>query len=335
MAHELAHKFLFVSDIDGSLILPEEDIAKNAFGEWVGPTHAFDTIFSYDVHEVARGAPGFRPGEENAQSCFTMGGIEALLLEHGVRGEDIADQTRAIPLLNGADTLFDGIRQEGHTIYLISAGFQPGAEQIGERLGVGAAQVVATAYLYQEGIFSQKESEIIRQVEHVLFNGNSREEKYATLDNFFRSQMPAHPSLCHILQTVLPMGGKRKWEAVLRICAEQGVDPEDVAYQGDGNSDWVSMRENRRCGGVNVALNTSSRALIEQATIGLVGWDMNALQQPYNELFRFGKQGMIAAAREIEESFPLGKSPVYVIEGTTDERKNEVLLFMRQGLQRA
>ena len=86
-------------------------------------------------------------------------------------------------------------------------------------------------------------------------------ETVRQLDRLFWEEMPARPVSAALSESVRPIGGGRKLEALEQIAAALGAAGPDVMYVGDSITDTPPLAAVREWGGVSLSFNGNGYAL--------------------------------------------------------------------------
>jgi len=85
-------------------------------------------------------------------------------------------------------------------------------------------------------------------------------ESIKKLDNFFWKELP-ETSYRHIFEEVKPIGGHRKFKALLEVLKEEGKELCESETIGDSITDWVMLKETKDAGGLSVSFNGNDYAV--------------------------------------------------------------------------
>jgi len=81
-----------------------------------------------------------------------------------------------------------------------------------------------------------------------------------TMDNFFWSELPK-TSFGPFLSSVKPLGGRRKFNALLEMLKKENRSLERTVVIGDSITDWVMLRRTRNEGGLAISFNGNAYAV--------------------------------------------------------------------------
>jgi predicted HAD superfamily phosphohydrolase len=133
-------------------------------------------------------------------------------------------------------------------------------------------------------------------------------ETVRQLDELFWRELPQRPVSQALAESVRPVGGGRKLEALEAIVAAEGVDGADVMYVGDSITDTPPLAAVRSWGGVSLSFNGNAYAL-QAAEFAAASPDTEVQAQLAGAFAAEGRAGVEAAVRawpKAQKSRPAG-----------------------------
>lgn len=252
-------------------------------GPWVTADHAFDimqqgiagggrlfsVISNYDdylAYVVKK--PDYEPGNTLAlMAPFLMAfGLdnEFLVARAKENANFIAGSIRALELL-----------QNKYTVNIISTSYEQYVHYTAYLAGISRKHIYCTAFPideFLEGI-SEKDCELVRQMAASMLALPSFDTGAVTkemdeaaaksiekLDEFFWEVLPS-TGFSGVLEKVRPVGGVRKYEALIEALAEEGLGLEYSVTIGDSITDWKMLQNTRDAGGLAISFNGNEYAV--------------------------------------------------------------------------
>jgi len=298
----------------------------------------FQVISSYDdVRFLVEKAPGYEAGD-------TLKLIAPLLVAHGA-DERFLRQVAASPdnttVIPGAREAIRYIRRSD-PFYLISTSYEQYVNFICSFLGVPRRNAFCTSFPIDRLSAGIREKDIrmvkdwtrriaamplIAVDDSGMLVDSCREAKEA-LDEFFWKILP-ESSFAQLMQAVKPVGGTRKYEALLRALSREGRSLAESKVIGDSITDSVMLSRARDAGGLAVSFN-GNRYSIRNSNVAVVSgncWATAAVLELYGiggheavreaacewDLGVFGRlesRGLLTAdlAKELRMAFPSAES---------------------------
>jgi len=261
-------------------------------GPWVKADHAFDSvaravpngdrvfqvISSYDdVRFLVEKVPGYEAGD-------TLKLIAPLLVAHGADDRFLREvaaspeNTRMVP---GARETIDYLRG-GDQFYLISTSYQQYVEFISSFLGVPKENTFCTSFPVERLSAGIREKDIrmvkdwtkriaamppIEVDDSGVILVSCRDAKQA-LDEFFWGILP-ESSFGPLMEAVKPVGGNRKYDALLKALSREGRSLAGSSVIGDSITDSVMLSKARDAGGLAVSFN-GNRYSIRNSNVAIL-----------------------------------------------------------------
>jgi energy-converting hydrogenase A subunit R len=277
-------------------------------GPWVKADHAFDVVArgipdgarlfrvlsTYDdVRFFVEKAPGYEPGD-------TLMLVAPFLLAHGADDRflrSVASQPENTRLIDGAVKSIDYLRRNGD-FYLISTSYEQYVETAADLLRVPRSNVFCTEFPIDWLARRAKEEDLemirgwtariaamppIEISESGVVKDECMEAK-EILDEFFWELLPG-TSLGEVLESVRPVGGRRKLEALLEALQKEGRDLSQAAVIGDSITDSVMLEEARDAGALALSFN-GNRYSIANSNVAVISsscWGTAAVVRIYSE----------------------------------------------------
>lgn len=321
-------------------------------GPWVKADHAFDSvakavpngdrvfqvISSYDdVRFLVEKVPGYEAGD-------TLKLIAPLLVAHGADDRFLREvaaspeNTRMVP--GARETI--GYLRGRERFYLISTSYQQYVEFISSFLGVPKRDTFCTAFPVDRLSAGIRERDIrmvkdwtrrIAAMPPIEVGGSGklldgcREPKQA-LDEFFWKILP-ESSFGRLMEAVKPVGGNRKYDALLKALSREERSLAESRVIGDSITDSVMLSKARDAGGLAVSFN-GNRYSIRNSNVAILStscWATAAVLEAHAKggieavkeaadawdpsIFgRLRSQGLVRPdlAKQLQVAFPSGDS---------------------------
>jgi energy-converting hydrogenase A subunit R len=255
-------------------------------GPWVTADHArsmvefalpqiggrvFDGISEYDDYRFyIVGGNGYgrkyEPGD-------TLGLIAPILIAFGVTEKDLIDV--AAKNANFIDGAKEAIRilKSRHEMNVITTSYRQYIEYSAKQAGISENNIYGTYFPINDYRVDEKDKALVKEWVQTIANlpkldigPESKisdlkvEQKKAVekLDHFFFELLPK-TSFVDVLNEVKPIGGSRKYEAVLKFM--RGKSLSSSVTIGDSITDVVMLEETEKAGGLAVCFNGNSYAM--------------------------------------------------------------------------
>jgi energy-converting hydrogenase A subunit R len=331
-------------------------------GPWVKADHAFDAvarivprgervfsvISSYDdVRFFVEKTPGYEPGD-------TLMLVAPLLLAYGATDSSL----RKIARLPQNTKLVPGARESIRYIkgidefYLISTSYEQYVQYAAPLLGVSDGRAYYTSFPIDELSLGIDEEDLcvvrdwadriaampVIDVDESGSVADGSVDAKESLDHFFWEILPG-TSFSGLMDTVKPIGGTRKRDALLAALRDQGKVMSEARVIGDSITDSVMLSKAKEAGGLALSFNGNrysikssnvavisgncwataamvsimERAGIDQVKVAAEGWGPGTI-----ESLAAGGQVDPEVAREFRRAFPSEESlpSVYWVESS-------------------
>lgn len=311
-------KELVFSDLEGPITTI--DAAFEAWNQHVQHP-AFDRdYYPYDDQYTEEGRPGLRPGEI-FQPGDTLTPIVSHFAARELTGTKLVDTVKNAGLIKNVKMALDQMQQTDCSVFIITAGYQPYAEFMGEKVGIAGRNVRATPYPRDEKMhLNKREIAIVNEIENLLLavDKDDRDSRNAIINRFINTKMPSYPGLKHILETVIVMGGDRKTQAIYEIAHKEGKTLADVAFIGDGITDYRTMEAVNKARGLGLAFDGNPWVL-SRATVAIAAYDAEPVAEVVTAWRIWGREGLEEHVRRMEEENKFGQRLVHWLPGRSVE----------------
>ncbi len=325
-------KRIYVTDCEGPLTRNDnaQEVAERFIPDGAG---FFARLSKYDdvLADVVR-KPGYNAGD-------TLRLIAPFLRAFYVSDEDIEQFSKErVLLVPGALKALDAIRAIMPT-FIISTSYTPYIKALCELSGFPLEDVRCTELSLDAWEMPEDEAQwlrawvpricarpVISYPEEAAASAEARgaggagapdaalarltDEDRATvreLDRLFWQEMSQHPVSQALMDSVRPVGGGVKLEALEAIVAAQGADGANVMYVGDSITDAPPLAAVRRWGGVSLSFNGNAYA-VAAAEFAAAAPDADVQARLAKAFADGGRDAVAAAVRAWPHPKP-GKRP--------------------------
>ena len=275
---------IFVTDCEGP-VTKNDNAAELAEAFMPQGSAFFRKISLYDDYlaEISH-KQGYKAGD-------TLKLILPFLKAFGVDDRTIQKfSRRSIEMIPFADKVLRQI-QDIAPAYIVSTSYSPYIEAVCDVIGFPFQFTFSTQMNLDNFILSESEKKFIKTAHSRIIDlpdvtidecVNSVSDMSAPdmevigqLDALFWDQLP-QLDIYALLESVNPIGGREKAEAIWEIVRKEGVDLENVLYIGDSITDVEAFRLVRTGGGLAVSFNGNHWA-VREASIALTARNANPI----------------------------------------------------------
>jgi energy-converting hydrogenase A subunit R len=255
----------------------------------------FEVLSSYDDMLTLQKREGYEPGD-------TLKLIVPFLLYYGITEKDVEKVSRRARIIEGADEVVEGLREEGWLVRVISTSYQQHAYSIGRKLGVEPKNIACTdlPLTEYEALLGEEEVFLMEEMERRIlmdFSSAKEEEMVHALDKFYFNDLP-RTSLGRVLEEVQVIGGNRKVRALLEFSRRDGNNVEDSVAVGDSITDFKMLREVSKRGGLALAFN-GNEYCIPYADVAVAATNLGEILPFIDAFKRGGKEAVRKTAEEV------------------------------------
>jgi energy-converting hydrogenase A subunit R len=254
-------------------------------GPWVTADHAFDimrrgidggarlfeTISAYDdylAYIVKK--KGYEPGN-------TLSLIAPLLIAFDLDDKFLTTVAKDnANFINGSIEAISLLRRY-YTVNIISTSYNQYVNYSSSLAGIPVENIYCTEFPIDEYAheISDEDKHLVREIADIIttipqfdidmdtrVNELSEEavESIQTIDHFFWEILPA-TGFAKVLNEVKPIGGTRKYEAVIQALEKEGVGLNRSATIGDSITDWKMLKGTKDAGGLALSFNGNEYAI--------------------------------------------------------------------------
>lgn len=316
-------KVLF-TDGEGPLVFKDlaRDISQRLISEANNGYVLFDALSMWVAHNTESGQRHFEPGD-------TLAVLVPHLLAHGIRDEDLNEESRDVRLANGVTGYIRDLYERGWQVRVISTAYEHLWNYAGPRLQIPTENIVSTPLCLdclRTTVWSEKLSEEVSKYEAEILNrrenileaqqqfkeGHSLSEVFtqggmsnlsAVFDELYFSTLPQY-GFEPLSQTEV-VGGNRKINAVRNLIDQLSIEPKDIIYVGDSITDDRAHKFVKENGGLAIAVNGDEFA-IRNANIAVATEDMRFLRPLLEAFTTSGIEGAKSFV-ENQRSMSIGK----------------------------
>ena len=275
-------KGVIALDLEGPL--SPMDLAFELMGLRKDGDKVFAVISRYDDLLTLEQKPGYEPGD-------TLRLIIPFLVYWGITERHIFEVSSRASLVDGAKELIEILRKEEWKVYVASTSYEQHAISIAQRLGIlggfwsKGKNVFSTKFpldKYQKELRNEDFSIVARHEKFILDHlysedlasgKNDREIRYI-LDLFYWL-LPRR--FQEVVTKVKVMGGRRKVEAIDKICRREKIERKNLVVVGDSITDFEMLKAVKEAEGLAIAFNANEYAL-PYANIGIASTNLHHLK---------------------------------------------------------
>jgi energy-converting hydrogenase A subunit R len=275
-------------DMEGPLT--SQDAAFELMGLVPGGHEVFRAISRYDDILALADRPDYEPGD-------TLALIVPFLLYHRLTVFHIERLAESAPLVNGAAETIAQLAEEGYEVFCITTTYEQYARRLAQRLGLAPERVACTSFPL-EALAARLTWEDLGAVSRVEVGLRQRgvqddDTRLQTLlDSFYWQQLVGTP-LGEAVESVKPIGGKRKVGALTEFTMSAQVETSGWVVVGDSITDNAMLATVRDAAGLAVVFNGNQYAL-ERGTVGVASMSLADLLP----LLRAWEDGGLEGARD-------------------------------------
>ena len=310
-----------IFDVDGTVLF--QDGAYEVFVDEVGVDVAkiYGMYYDYDDKYAINGLMGVRK-RGKFQPADSLVPISFHLVARDVTHKHFAQKGADAPLIKNAQQVFTHLHENDMAPHLISAGFDPYVQALGENAGVASENIFATKYPEIQSLTSEEKT-LISQIEKQLLTEGSDAE--TIIHTLLHESAPLHQNLKRIIAKMFVMAGDRKVRKMREITGKEGQRLDSVVYVGDGFTDARALEAVHKAGGLAIAINANKFAL-PWATVSVATTDFATLT-PILEAWREGgRAAAIKLVQEFEANNKEGGDVFYhVVAGKNVEQIEDIL----------
>lgn len=240
-------------------------------------------------------------------------------ITHGVSDINIRNMSRnVLNLVDGAERGIKYLNSRVGPVFMVSTSYGHYMEAVAKEVGLPMENVRCTHLdLSDKAIHPDKDglgkiwaiSDELAAMERFDIQpiysstGEFPEEvrgQVERLNEMFWKELASIPAVGNVLDTVKPVGGMRKVEAIKEITGEADCAISGVCYVGDNITDMEAMREVQHGGGLTVAFNASGDAL-RYADVAILSQDAGLWTILGEAFLRYRKGKALDFARQFSD----------------------------------
>lgn len=271
---------IFISDWEGEFVT--DDNARDVTAEHIpGGDRLFPALSNYNVDLLERG---------NREPGDTLSLLTPFFIAYGLEDSNFH---KGGNFIDGSIDALEHMKSNGGAD-IVSTSYEQYMDWVCGKAGVNKNAVYCTEFPLIElsKNVSEGDKKFVREkAEYLsgLLEHDGNESLNKEFDNFFFQELP-NTSFPH-LDSVKPVGGKRKLAAARQILEKKGRKMQDAIVIGDSITDRDMLKACKRAGGAAVAFNGNSHA-IKNANISIVSYNSMAIPVMAS-LFEKGGMGTI------------------------------------------
>jgi len=256
---------------------------------------------------------------------YEAGDISALIVPflvlHNIRLENIANLAATATVTDGAINLISRLEYNSWKTFCLTSSYEQYALHFTHKLGIYAHHLASTHLPLSEmhQAASQAEYDLISGVEKEMLAftpGTDDTGIKQKLDRFYYEQLPA-TFLATYLNTVKPVGGKRKLDALNKLATKFDQPLSKWVLVGSNYQDAPALRAVEDVGGLSIAFNADNEAL-SNATFALASTNIYDLLDVLTAWQKGGRNGSEKLVREKEKTGSKEKGYFNWLSGKTD-----------------
>ncbi len=212
--------------------------------------------------------------------------ILPFLITHGVTNDDLKDLSNRAKYLRGAKETISNLREE-ENVYIISTSYEHLLKKISEDLELDERYIYSTKLDIEKYSIPEKDEKIVKDWSKKIVNYKEvNEEIKSELDKFFWEILPK-TNFGKVIDEVDPIGGSRKYEALLDIISKENKDLSEIKVIGDSITDSVMLRKTKEKMGLSISFNGNKYA-IESANFAIVSNKSSDILKILKEFDKYG-----------------------------------------------
>jgi energy-converting hydrogenase A subunit R len=270
---------VIVSDWEGPWVIADHafEVTKNGIpnGEKL-----FSIISEYDDYlAYIKKKPGYEPGD-------TLALIVPFLIAYNLDSSFLLNVAKCnANFIEGALEAIKVLKDKGHSLKIISTSYCPYVYYTTSLAGIPKTDVKCTLleidkYLAKinekDKNFVRKKAEIISRHPKLNISATTNLQELSEdtleiineLDTFFWEELPK-TSFNEVLYKIKPLGGNRKYLALLKFLEEANKGLNECTTIGDSITDWVILKNTKASGGLAVSFNGNEYA-IRNSNVALI-----------------------------------------------------------------
>ncbi len=255
------------------------------FSDWEGPWVIADHAFELAQHSIRQGAGlystlsnyvlgNLEAGRGNFQPGDTLALIAPFLIANGAGESDLHQiAISGANFLDGAGKAVKYLKRHEIALRIISTSYSQYVNYTAGLIGIPGMHTISTRFPIGElrGAVREADMESVRHAAKSIlelrragpdFSGNRQVNAgsmAAFLDRFFDEL--AHNSFSTVMQTVRPMGGERKLDALREVLEADGMGIDNAVVVGDSVTDGSMLRAASVEGGLSISFNGNVHAV--------------------------------------------------------------------------
>lgn len=245
----------FVTDCEGPLSI--NDNAYEISDYFIPEGGEFFSILSnYDDMLVERNTEGYLAGS-------TLKLILPFFKAYGLTEKDLIEFSEDnINMVNGAYRMIDYV-QNIMPFYIVSTSYNQYIKALCDKTGFIYENTYSTHLDLDKFKLSNEEQEVLLSIrENILFDYG-----FENIHKQF-SQVISKMQINDLMESVTPVGGIGKRNAILDIIDKNGYEPSDLMYSGDSITDCEALEYAKDNGGISISFNGNIHS-ISSASISI------------------------------------------------------------------
>jgi energy-converting hydrogenase A subunit R len=268
-----------ISDWEGPWVIADHAFEVAKKGIWNGEK-LFSIISEYDDYlAYIRKKVGYEPGD-------TLALIAPFLIAYNVHSGFLLEVAKEnANFIDGALEAIRVLEKIGHPIKIISTSYCQYVYYTTALAGIPKTNVRCTMFeidKYIRKIIDEDKKFVREKVKQITgypklgisptlsenqLNSTVR-EAIRELDCFFWDELP-NTGFKEVLEEVKPLGGYRKYQALLDFSKDQNEDLSACVVIGDSITDWVMLKNVKEAGGLAISFNGNEYA-VRNSNVALI-----------------------------------------------------------------
>ncbi|WP_455645994.1 hypothetical protein [Methanosphaera sp.] len=277
----------YVTDCEGPLSINDNAYEISDYFIPEGGTF-FSILSNYDDMLVEHNSEGYLAGS-------TLKLILPFFKAYGLTEKDLIEFSEDnIFMIEGAFSMIKHV-QEIMPCYIVSTSYNQYIKALSDKTGFKYENTYSTQLeLDKYSLTSEEQDKLLDIHDNILFDSS-----FENIDKLF-NEVISKMEINSLIESVKPVGGIGKRDAILDIIEKNNYKPENLMYSGDSITDKEALTYAKENGGVSISFNGNIHS-INSASISIAS-DNNLILAIIAEVFNNkGTQGVYDFIKEYNE----------------------------------